>query len=807
MTPDDVTEVRPMGACALCGAPLPADGRPCPACSETIDDPLPAEKPSYTGPRRVASYVILREIGSGGMGTVFEAFDEAMERKVALKVLSRHHAPSAKADVRFAQEAWIAGKLTHPNLVKVYERGTWEDLSYYAMELVEGGSLADVISNMRRWGRDDRLGLEFRSPRYVRWAIEQVIAAAGALDHAHRHGVVHRDVKPMNLLLDRVLGALKVADFGLAIDSETARLTTEGKLLGTLVYMAPEQILGKHREFDSRTDVYALGVTLFELLTLELPYVGKSQQLYMNAVLTSEARRASRLNHHVGRDLEIVIHKALEKDSRDRYSSAAEFAADLENVVSLRPIQAVPPGKLDRAWKWARRKPVHAALIGIVVVTVPVLAVLTGRAVDQRRLSRQVKLERLVERMRRLDQIADDRGLVEAASEILRLDSGDVRARRARSISGLYVALELRERDAAGAAAAERQATDDSTALVERFPQAAWPYELRAFVLSKLGRNDEARRAQALAEERGRDDPSELDLHLGALNALDVGDPERAVTLLSTMIARRPDSEAAWRDRAKANARLGRLDDAIRDYSVAAGLNPDGLGTRYNLGRLLTQAGRHDEGARFLEGVRDLGAVANQGLSDNLLARGRAAEGDAALALFREAEREARAGLALDATLPWLHVNLGVSLMEQQRLVGQADEGAIAEASRHYEQAVVLSKSARDPEGLRVHGSALVNLCDLLIQSSSLDRALQVCGEVTESSPSSPTGFYNLAGVHALSGRQPEALAALERDFELGDRDWQYLSGDPWFDSLRADPRFGAIVERMQKADAEPASP
>jgi len=800
MSPADEGDARPEATCGQCGGPLPPGGQPCPACSETIDDPSAAEKPSYTGPRRVASYVILREIGSGGMGTVFEAFDEAMERKVALKVLSRHHASSAKADVRFAQEAWIAGKLSHPNLVKVYERGTWEELSYYAMELVEGGSLAEVISNMRRWGRDDRLGLEFRSPQYVRWAIEQVIAAANALDHAHRRGVVHRDVKPMNLLLDRELGALKVADFGLAIDSEAARMTTEGKMLGTLLYMAPEQILGKHREFDGRTDVYALGVTLFELLTLELPYAGKSQQLYLNAVLTSEARRASGLNHHVGRDLEIVIHKTLEKDPRDRYASAADLAADLGNVLSLRPIQAVPPGRLDRAWKWVRRKPVHAALIGIVVVTVPVLAALSHRAVDQRRLSRQVQLERLVERMRRLDQRADDRGLVEAASGILLLDPDDVWARRARSVSAVYVALELREQDPAGAAAAERQATDDAARLVERFPQAAWPHELQAFVLSKLGRNDEARQARALAEERAKENPSEADLHLGAVNALDAGDPERAVTLLSTMIARRPGSEGARRDRARAYERLGRLDEAIQDYGVAAGLNPNDLGTRYNLGRQLTQAGRYDEGARFLEGVRDLGAVAHVGLSDNLLARGRVAERGAALALFREAEREARAGLALDATLPWLHINLGASLMEQQRLAAQADEGAIAEAARHYEQAVVLSEGRRDPESQKFHGTTVVNLCDLLIQASNLERALEICGKAVELFPSKPEAFYNLAGVHAQLGRADEALAALERDFELGDRDWQYLSQDAWFASLRADPRFGALVERMRSA-------
>jgi tetratricopeptide (TPR) repeat protein len=802
MTDHDARETRTAGTCARCGAPLPSGDYPCAKCTETIDDASAAQRPTYTGPRRVASYVILREIGSGGMGTVFEAFDEAMGRKVALKVLSRQHSLSARAGARFAQEAWIAGKLSHPNLVKVHDRGTWEDLSYYAMELVEGGSLAEVLSNMRRWGRDDRLGLEFKSPRYVRWAVEQVIATAGALDHAHRHGVVHRDVKPLNLLLDRELGVLKVTDFGLAIDSEATRLTTEGKLLGTLLYMAPEQILGKQREIDARTDIYALGVTLFELLTLELPYTGKSQELYLNAVLTTEARKASRLNRHVGRDLEIVIHKALEKDPRDRYASAADLAADLGNVLSLRPIQAVPPGRLDRVWKWVRRKPVHAALVGIVVVTVPVLGVLTDRALDQRRLSRQVTLDRLVERMNRLEQRGDDPRIVEAASEVLRLDPDEAYARRARSVSAARVSVELREGDPAGATAAERMAIDDAALLVERFPQAAWPYTLQALVLSILGRDDEASRARALAEERAGGDPSDLDLHLGALNALDAGDPERAVTLLSTVIARRPDSESARRDRAEAYARLGRLKEAIEDYSIAAALNPQDPLTRFNLARLLTKVGRYDEAAQFLQGVKDLGAVANVGLSANLLAQGGAAQGDEALALFQEAEREARAGLALDRTLPWLHINLGASLMEQQRLAAQPDEAAMAEATRSYEQALK-SSDGRDPKSKEVHDTAVANLCDLLIQSSDPERALEICGEAVELFPTNPVAFYNLAGVHAQMGRADEALAALERDFELGDRDWQYLSEDAWFASLRADPRFLALVERMRSGSSK----
>src|SRR5262249_18466705 len=162
---------------------------------------------------------------------------------------------------------------------------------------------------------------------------------------------------------------------------EATRLTTDGAVMGTLVYMAPEQILGRQREIDARTDVYALGVTLFELLTLELPYAGATQQLYTSAVLTSEARRVRRINRRVGRDLEIVIGKALEKAPRDRYLTAAAFGDDLERVLALRPIEAVPPGQATKAWKWVRRRPVHAALAALLVVGIPTVPYLGWRAI------------------------------------------------------------------------------------------------------------------------------------------------------------------------------------------------------------------------------------------------------------------------------------------------------------------------------------------------------------------------------------------------------------------------------------------
>src|SRR5262249_33719630 len=312
-------------------------------------------------PRRIAGYRIVRELGAGGMGTVFEAFDEKMSRNVALKILSRHISSAEKAADRFAREAWIGGKLNQPNLVRVYDRGQFEDLSFYSMEMVDGGSLYDVIRHLKQWGEERAWGLQFGSRDYVTWALTQIIAAARGLDFAHRQGVVHRDIKPMNILLSVEPCTVKIADFGLAIDMTATRLTTAGKVLGTVAYMAPEQIRGRQDETDGRADIYALAVTLFELLTLQLPFRWGTPQLYLNAVLTPGARRPSRLNERVSRDLDTVLNKALEKNPKDRYASMAAFAEDLENVLRFQPIAARPPGPMARLGKWARRRPSIAA--------------------------------------------------------------------------------------------------------------------------------------------------------------------------------------------------------------------------------------------------------------------------------------------------------------------------------------------------------------------------------------------------------------------------------------------------------------
>ena len=315
----------------------------------------------------VASFELLSSLGSGGRGFVFKARQLELDRIVALKVLKTNTTDDRDL-ARFLVEAKATAKLLHPNIVQVYESDVHENLPYIALEYLAGGTLEERMSN---------------GPVGAKAAAEMTAILAKALQYAHEQGVVHRDIKPSNILLTEA-GIPKVADFGLAKRSHFSRsdaprtLTETGAVLGTPSYMAPEQAEGRNRDVGPATDVYGLGVVLYEMTTGTVPFVGESTLDVLQSICTMDPVAPSLRNPKVPRDLETICLKCLEKEPASRYASAADLADDVDRFLSGRPIIARPSSIVQRFSKLARRHPVTTALIaGIVVSVIAVFAVIS----------------------------------------------------------------------------------------------------------------------------------------------------------------------------------------------------------------------------------------------------------------------------------------------------------------------------------------------------------------------------------------------------------------------------------------------
>jgi serine/threonine protein kinase len=356
--------------------------------------PASAGDPADSGPAPVGclgDYRILREIARGGMGVVYQAEQISLGRRVALKVLPFAAALDARQLQRFKNEAQAAAQLHHTNIVPVFGVGCERGVHYYAMQLIDGQTLAAMILQLRQLAGLEAGGgghaegatppaaalsteRSARGPAYFRTVARLGAQAAEALEHAHQLGVVHRDVKPANLMVDG-RGNLWVTDFGLAHVQGDAKLTLTGDLLGTLRYMSPEQALAQRVPVDHRTDVYSLGATLYELLTLEPAFAGQDRQELLRQIAFEDPRPPRRLNRAVPLELETIVLKAMAKNPDERYATAQELAEDLGRFLEDRPIQARRPTVVQRLRKWARR---HTALVWTVAVAASAAALVSA---------------------------------------------------------------------------------------------------------------------------------------------------------------------------------------------------------------------------------------------------------------------------------------------------------------------------------------------------------------------------------------------------------------------------------------------
>lgn len=368
--------------------------------STSSANPSPLEEGEL---ERLGDFRILREIGRGGMGIVYEAEQESLSRRVAVKVLPGRMLLDESYVERFQREAKTAANLHHTNIVPVFGVGQQDGHHYYVMQLIHGVGLDDVLRELNSGAvaeRSDLLGVA-RQAIAERWdgkAVSAPVAAgvdqstlediqlatsaigpkqnyfeavasiglqaAKAVEYAHLQGTLHRDIKPANLLIDEQ-GVVWVADFGLARSVEGDAISRSGNVAGTLRYMAPERFTG---QTEPAGDIYSLGLTLYEFLTFRHAYDDSDPTSLIRKVTQDDPPRPRKLNPRIPRDLETIVLKAMAREPAHRYGTAGEFAADLERFLDDQPIRARRVGPVERAWRWSRRNPVTAGLLCTVAV-------------------------------------------------------------------------------------------------------------------------------------------------------------------------------------------------------------------------------------------------------------------------------------------------------------------------------------------------------------------------------------------------------------------------------------------------------
>src|SRR6476659_4545430 len=326
--------------------------------------PMPATARAAKVLGELGDYELLEEVGRGGQGVVFRARQKSLNRIVALKVIGLGQWATKAHLKRFRLEAEAAASLDHPCIVPIYEVGERDGQCHFSMKFVEGGQLDEVIK---------------RTPVSIRQAVELVAKIARTVHYAHEHGILHRDIKPGNILVDE-RGEPHLTDFGLArlVESEST-ITRTVEVLGTPSYMSPEQTSGNNAKLTSATDVYGLGAVLYQLLTGHPPFAGGTTYETIKLLFESEPRQPRLWNPKVDHDLSTVCLKCLEKDPQRRYSSARALAEDLERWLRHEPIEARRIGVIRRGKKWLQRNPTAAGIAVLSLALVSAVGVIVWK--------------------------------------------------------------------------------------------------------------------------------------------------------------------------------------------------------------------------------------------------------------------------------------------------------------------------------------------------------------------------------------------------------------------------------------------
>jgi len=746
---------------------------------EPMLDGAPAELATSAAPERVlGDYRLVREIGRGGMGLVYEAWQRSLDRRVAVKVLTPALVQNASAVARFHREAAAAGRLRHPNLVEVYGFGSEAGEHFFAMQFVDGMPLHDVVER-------------FRDPAAALALCESL---ADALAHAHAAGLVHRDVKPGNVLV-RSDGQPLLTDFGVARDDALPTLTREGGFLGTLLYASPEQVRGE--AVDARSDVWALGVILHELLAGAPPFAAPTEEATIRRILTEEPPRLQG-RAGISDDLAAVVDRTLAKNRTQRYPSAAALRQDLRALRAGEPVTARLPTRIERMRRWARREPWRAVAAAALALGVPALAGVGGylwanaprieaASREEARLAREELLAQMI-------MLGEDGDLQAPLAAARRLPRDDLEGAIVRAL--WLVQTEDRE-----AARAELAGFAGATVeLVRHFidaPQASLPGDaplpsdsfecyVRALILAESARH---RGARSLAPMRRSIELLGLAIATSPLPRLayyvrlayagDLADDAVAVRTADLGMSRHfPDSRVAREVRAFSLARIDpartlalldgiapstrlaaetmiartlafehqdRLEEAVVSGRQAVDSYPDNGSCWNTLGNVLRKTRRTDEAIAALHKARELRPKHARFANSLGLAYRDAGKRTEARTMFEEAM-----ALRIDYTPAAL--NLGNLLLA---------DGDLAAAAEAFERVVAI-----DPGNAR----ALANLGNALERAGHHEKALPFAIRATHVAPRDFIPHFNVAAL-AIELRLPKlALEYATRARELGEK-------------------------------------
>src|SRR5438105_4757397 len=359
------------GTCRKCAAKLPATARFCSACllqtgldllaSDHDGDGASANLRREPTLGEFGDYGLVEEIGGGGQGVVYRARQKSLNRTVALKVIGLGEWASTPHLKRFRQEAEAAASLEHPQIVPIYEIGERDRSCYFSMKFVEGGQLDAVLEG---------------KPMPVRQAAELLVKIARTVEFAHEHGILHRDIKPGNILLDKK-GEPHLTDFGLArLVEQESTVTNSLDVLGTPSYMAPEQAAGQTKNLTAAADVYGLGAVFYQMLTGQPPFAGGTTYETIRLVLEREPRNPRLVNPKIDLDLATICLKCLEKDPKKRYETAEALAQDVEHWFRHEPIRARRAGLFTRGRKWLQRNPAAAVSVASLLTLIAMVGII-----------------------------------------------------------------------------------------------------------------------------------------------------------------------------------------------------------------------------------------------------------------------------------------------------------------------------------------------------------------------------------------------------------------------------------------------